>query len=138
VPEFGKKLRATQRTLAAHGPVRWFRPGSGWPTAEHLAVAETDGLRCVLGSAVAIRGAGAGTAGTARLLDVLVRRGAILVLHEGTPARRAVAATVDALLTRTSRRGLAATTLSELVGGGPHGSDSSKRPSGPTDDDGGP
>lgn len=132
VPEFRERLRQTQRTLTAHGPVRWFRPGSGWPTAEHLAVAESDGLRCVLGSAVAIAGAGAGTARTARLLDLVVGRGAVLVLHEGTPARRAVTATVDALLTRTSRRGLAATTLSELV------SDSSKRPRGPTDEDVGP
>jgi peptidoglycan/xylan/chitin deacetylase (PgdA/CDA1 family) len=132
VPEFREKLRATQHTLAAHGPVRWFRPGSGWPTAEHLAVAEADGLRCVLGSAVAIAGAGAGTARTPARLDVLIRRGAVLVLHEGTPARCAVAVTVDALLTRTSRRELAATTLSELV------SDSSERPSGPTDEDVGP
>jgi peptidoglycan-N-acetylglucosamine deacetylase len=138
VPEFREKLRATQRTLAAHGPVRWFRPGSGWPTAEHLAVAEADGLRCVLGSAVAISGAGAGTARTPARLDVLVRRGAVLVLHEGTPVRRAVAATLDALLTRTSRRGLGATTLSALVAGGSGGSDSSKRPSGPTDEDAGP
>jgi peptidoglycan/xylan/chitin deacetylase (PgdA/CDA1 family) len=138
VPEFREELRATQRTLAAHGPVRWFRPGSGWPTAEHLAVAEADGLRCALGSAVAIAGAGAGTAGSPARLDLLIRRGTILVLHEGTPARGAVAATVDGLLTRTSRRGLAATTLSELVAGGPDVSDSSKRPSGPGDEDGGP
>jgi peptidoglycan/xylan/chitin deacetylase (PgdA/CDA1 family) len=138
VPEFREQLRATQRTLAAHGPVRWFRPGSGWPTTEHLAVAEADGLRCVLGSAVAIGGAGAGTARTPTRLDVLIRRGTVLVLHEGTPARRAVAATVDALLTRTSRRGLAATTLSELVAGRPDRSDSSKRPRGPTDEDAGP
>lgn len=138
VPEFREELRATQRTLAEHGPVRWFRPGSGWPTAEHLAVAEADGLRCALGSAVAIAGAGAGTARTPARLDVLLRRGAVLVLHEGTPARRAVAATVDALLTRTSRRGLAATTLSQLVAGAPDVSDSSELPRGPTGEDVGP
>lgn len=135
VPEFRERLRATQRTLAAHGPVRWFRPGSGWPTAEHLAVAEADGLRGVLGGAVAIGGAGAGTARTPARLDVVVRRGAILVLHEGTPARRAVAATVDALLTRTARRGLAAVTLTDLVR---NSSDSSKRPRGATGEDVGP
>jgi len=138
VPEFRDELRATQRTLAGHGPVRWFRPGSGWPTADHLAVAESDGLRCVLGSAVAIRGAGAGTARTPRLLDLVVRRGAIVVLHEGTPVRRAVAGTVDALLTRTSRRGLAATALSELVAGGSDVCDPSERPRGPGDEDVGP
>jgi peptidoglycan-N-acetylglucosamine deacetylase len=137
VAEFREKLRATQDTLAAHGPVRWFRPGSGWPTPEHLAVAESDGLRCVLGSAVAIDGSGAGTGRTARLLDVVVRRGAVLVLHEGAD-RQAVPRTLDALLTRTSRRGLAATTLSELVAHGPDVSDSSQRPRGAGDEDAGP
>jgi peptidoglycan/xylan/chitin deacetylase (PgdA/CDA1 family) len=116
VPEFAEKLRATQRTLTAHGPVRWFRPGSGWPTGAHLAVAEREGLRCVLGSAAAVAGSGAGTTRTASLLDPLVRRGAVVVLHEGTPGRGAVAATTTALLDRTARRGLATVTLSELAG----------------------
>ncbi|PVZ05393.1 polysaccharide deacetylase family protein [Actinomycetospora cinnamomea] len=116
VAEFREKLHATQRVLTAHGPVRWFRPGSGWPTEAHLAVAEQVGLRCVLGSAAAIDGSGAGGPRSARLLDLVVRRGTIVVLHEGTPGRRAVAATVDALLARTARRGLAAVTLSELAG----------------------
>jgi len=115
--EFRDALQATQRTLAAHGPVRWFRPGSGWPTARHLAIAEDAGLRCALGTAVGVAAAGAGAARTPRLLDVLVRRGAVVVLHEGTPARRSVAATVDALLARTARRGLASVTLSELAAG---------------------
>jgi hypothetical protein len=120
--------------LAAHGPVRWFRPGSGWPTAAHLGVAGAEGLRCVLGSAVGIAGAGAGTAGTPARLALVARRGAIVVLHEG-PARPAVAGTVDALLARTARRGLTAVTVSDLVAGI---SDSSKRPRGATGEDVGP
>lgn len=112
---FRDSLRRTARTLAEHAPVRWFRPGSGWPTARHVALAEAEGLRCVLGSAVAITGAGAGTPGTARWLDAVVRRGTIVVLHEGR-GREAVADTADALLARTARRGLAAVTLSELAG----------------------
>lgn len=113
---FRESVRATQRALEEYGPVRWFRPGSGWPTAPHLAVAEDEGLRCALGSAVAVAGAGAGTASTPRWLDAVVRRGAVLVLHEGH-GREAVATTVDALLARTSRRGLAAVTLSALAPG---------------------
>ncbi|MDD7968343.1 polysaccharide deacetylase family protein [Actinomycetospora lemnae] len=112
--EFREDLRATQRVLAAHGPVRWFRPGSGWPTPRHLAIAEEEGLRCVLGTAVAISGAGAGTATTARWLDPVVRRGGIVVLHEG-PQRVGVAGTVDGLLERTARRGLSAVALSDLA-----------------------
>jgi len=111
---FRQALRRSARTLDVHAPVRWFRPGSGWPTARHVAIAEEEGLRTVLGSAVAISGAGAGTSGTARRLDAVVRRGAVVVLHEG-PGREAVAATADAFLGRTSRRGLAAVTLSELA-----------------------
>lgn len=111
---FRRNLRRTQGVLAAHGPVRWFRPGSGWPTRGHVRVAEDEGLRCVLGSAVAIAGSGAGTATTAAWLDPVVRRGTVLVLHEG-PHRAGVARTVDGLLARTARRGLSAVTLSELT-----------------------
>jgi peptidoglycan-N-acetylglucosamine deacetylase len=114
VDAFTASLGDTQRTLERHAPVHWFRPGSGWPTARHLAVTEEAGLRCALGSAVAIRGAGAGTAGTARSLDAVIARGGVVVLHEG-PGRAAVPATVDALLARTAARGLAAVTLSELA-----------------------
>ena len=42
--EFRDSLRKTQRVLEPYGPVRWFRPGSGWPTSDHLAVAEQEGL----------------------------------------------------------------------------------------------
>ena len=113
---FRASLRATQETLEGYGTVRWFRPGSGWPSAPHVAIAEECGLRCALGSAVAVAGSGAGTAGTAAWLDAVVGRGAVLVLHEG-PGRGGVAATAEDLLTRTSRRGLAAVTLSQLVDG---------------------
>ncbi|MDL5160348.1 polysaccharide deacetylase family protein [Actinomycetospora termitidis] len=112
--EFRENLRRTQRELSAHGPVRWFRPGSGWPTQAHLTVAEEEGLHCVLGSAVAIAGSGAGTATTDRWLSPVVRRGTVVVLHEG-PQRVGVAGTVDGLLERTVRRGLSAVTLSELA-----------------------
>ncbi|MEJ2871941.1 polysaccharide deacetylase family protein [Actinomycetospora sp. OC33-EN08] len=112
--EFRENLRATQQVLRAHGPVRWFRPGSGWPTPRHLAIAEQEGLRCVLGTVVAISGSGAGTATTARWLDPLVRRGTVVVLHEG-PQRSRVPDTVDGLLERTARRGLTAVGLSELA-----------------------
>lgn len=116
VDEFAAKLADTRRVLEEHGLVRWFRPGSGWPTARHLDVTEAAGLRCALGSAVAISGAGAGTAGTARSLDAVIARGGVLVLHEG-PGRAAVPATLDALLARTAARGLDAVTLSTLADG---------------------
>ena len=112
--EFRDSLRATRRALEPHGPVRWFRPGSGWPTHQHITVAEEEGLRCVLGSAVAISGAGAGTATTARRLSQVVRRGSVVVLHEG-PHRSGVAGTVDELLERTAQRGLSAVTLSKAT-----------------------
>jgi peptidoglycan-N-acetylglucosamine deacetylase len=112
--DFRDGLRATQRVLEAHGPVRWFRPGSGWPTPGHLTIAEEEGLRCVLGTAVAVSGAGAGTARTARRLGRVVRRGSIVVLHEG-PHRAGITVTVDELVERTARRGLSAVTLSEAA-----------------------
>jgi peptidoglycan-N-acetylglucosamine deacetylase len=114
VDEFREDLVSTQEVLTAHGPVQWFRPGSGWPTPRHLVVAEEEGLRCVLGTAAAVAGSGAGTATTAAWLAPVVRRGTVVVLHEG-PQRAGVAGTVDGLLERTARRGLSAVTLSALA-----------------------
>ena len=112
---FRRDLAAVTALLAPHGPVRWFRPGSGWFTPRMLRTAAEQELRIVLGTVVAMHTGGPDDAGIARSLVEAIRPGSIVVLHEGTGARRGVAATVDELLTGLRRRGLAAVTVSELV-----------------------
>jgi peptidoglycan/xylan/chitin deacetylase (PgdA/CDA1 family) len=110
-----RSVADTQRELAAHGPVRLLRPGSGWVTPRILAAAERHGLRCALGSVYPhdpwLR------ARRYLVWDVArrVRPGAVVILHEGRPERAGVAAVLDELLPRVRTGGLEVTTLSGLL-----------------------
>jgi peptidoglycan-N-acetylglucosamine deacetylase len=113
--QFRRELAEVNALLAPHGPVRWFRPGSGWFTPRMLSSAARLDLRMALGTAVAMHDGGPGDQAIVRRLLTGVRPGSILVLHEGTDRRVGVAATTDVVLTELARRGLAAVTVSELV-----------------------
>ncbi|GAB2617787.1 polysaccharide deacetylase family sporulation protein PdaB [Paractinoplanes abujensis] len=115
--QFERELAETSRLLAAYGPVRWFRPGSGFYKPRMLRAAAGQNLRAVLGTVVAANTGGPGDAAIAGGLATSVRKGSIVVLHEGTEKRRGVVATTDELLTALAGRGLTAVTVSELVAG---------------------
>ena len=59
-------------------------------------------------------GTGAGQDETDPLLLAQISGGAVVVLHEGTSARRDVVETTDWLLTRMAERGLRSVTLTEI------------------------
>jgi peptidoglycan-N-acetylglucosamine deacetylase len=112
---FDRELDAVHALLAPHGPVRWFRPGSGWFTPRMLRAGARRGYRCALGSP------GLATASYPDPEQVGVRlaarcgAGDVVVLHEGTAARTAVADVVRALVAGLDRRGLRATTLGAVA-----------------------
>jgi peptidoglycan/xylan/chitin deacetylase (PgdA/CDA1 family) len=112
---FRDELAQVNALLAPYGPVRWFRPGSGWFTPRMLRSAAQQDLRGVLGTLVAQHDGGPRDRRIARNLAAAVRPGAIVVLHEGTPQRRGVAQTTDELLTSLADQGLTAVTVSQLV-----------------------
>jgi peptidoglycan/xylan/chitin deacetylase (PgdA/CDA1 family) len=112
---FSDDLAQVNALLAPHGPVRWFRPGSGWFTPRMLRSAARQDLRAVLGTLVAAHRGDPGDDRIAGDLLAGIRPGSIVVLHEGTPQRHGVVRTTDELLTALARRGLAAVTVSELV-----------------------
>jgi peptidoglycan/xylan/chitin deacetylase (PgdA/CDA1 family) len=114
-PRFRRELAEVSALLAPYGPVRWFRPGSGWFTPRMLRSAAQQNLRAVLGTLVAAHHGGPGDARIARSLLAGIRPGSIVVLHEGTPHRRGVVQTTDELLAALATRGLAAVTVSGLV-----------------------
>ncbi len=112
-PQFRLDLARTTRLLEPHGPVRWFRPGSGVFTPRMLRSAADQNLQAVLGTLVA---GNRGTPSDERIAKSLLpslRPGSILVLHEGTPERRGVVETTDELLTALT--GLTAVTVADLV-----------------------
>jgi peptidoglycan-N-acetylglucosamine deacetylase len=113
--EFRDELIRVNALLAPYGPVRWFRPGSGWFTPRMLRSAAEQDLRAVLGTLVAAHHGGPGDEGIARSLVDAIRPGAIVILHEGTPRRRGVVATTDQMLAQLRGRGLTAVTVSHLV-----------------------
>ena len=111
---FRDELRATEHVLGPE-PLDLFRPGSGTFTPRMLRDAGRLGYRCVLGSpwllATEYRG------DPRRLGQRLGRRahpGAVVVVHEGTPARSPVAEVVDALVTVLGTRGLRTATVGDL------------------------
>jgi peptidoglycan/xylan/chitin deacetylase (PgdA/CDA1 family) len=108
--EFRRDLAEVTALLEEFGPVRWFRPGAGLFTPPMLRAAAGQNLRAVLGTRVA----GHYDDRTAGRLVAAIRPGSIVVLHEGTPARRGVIAATDELLTTCA---LTAVTVSELVRG---------------------
>jgi peptidoglycan/xylan/chitin deacetylase (PgdA/CDA1 family) len=115
---FRHALAEASALLAPYGPVRWFRPGSGWFTPRMLRSAAQQNLRAVLGTLVAGHHGGPGDARIAPSLLAGIRPGSIVVLHEGTARRRGVARTTDELLAALADRGLRAVTVSELVARG--------------------
>jgi peptidoglycan/xylan/chitin deacetylase (PgdA/CDA1 family) len=118
---FRRELAETTAMLTPYGDVRWFRPGSGWFTPPMLRVVSEQQLRIVLGTLVAANRGQSSDARIAHDLAAAIRPGSIVVLHEGTHARRGVAATTDEMLTELGRRGLAAVTVSELLALGRRG-----------------
>ena len=112
---FRAELDEVTALLRPHGPVRFFRPGSGWFSPRMLADARERGLRCVLGTVVVENGPDADPVQLARWLLEQARPGLIAVLHEGTPGRRDVATTTDHLLRGLHAAGLRPVTVSQLL-----------------------
>jgi peptidoglycan/xylan/chitin deacetylase (PgdA/CDA1 family) len=113
--QFRRDLAETTALLTPHGPVRWFRPGSGWFTPRMLRSAAEQNLRAVLGTLVACHHGGPGDDQIAGDVLAGIRPGSIVVLHEGLPRRRGVVQTTDEVLSALAGRGPAAVTVSELV-----------------------
>jgi peptidoglycan/xylan/chitin deacetylase (PgdA/CDA1 family) len=112
---FRRELAETGALLAPYGPVRWFRPGSGWFSPRMLRTAAEQGLRCVLGTLVAANDGGPGDPRIAPRLAASARRGSIVVLHEGTAKRAGVVRTTDDLLSALSGRRLSAADVTDAT-----------------------
>jgi peptidoglycan/xylan/chitin deacetylase (PgdA/CDA1 family) len=113
--EFDRQLTDVHAVLAPHGPVRFFRPGSGWFTPRMLRSGSRLGYRCALGSPGLAISSYPDPERLGASLAARCGRGDVVVLHEGTQARSDVATVTDALVTALADRGLTATTLSRLV-----------------------
>ncbi len=112
---FERQLLQTHDLLSRFGPVRWFRPGSGWYSPRMLEQLQHRGYRCALGSAYAfdchIRSAWY----VSRHILRHTRPGAVIVLHDGCERRWRTVDVLGRVLPELERRGYRVVTLSELA-----------------------
>jgi peptidoglycan/xylan/chitin deacetylase (PgdA/CDA1 family) len=114
LPAFVDDLRRTHAVLSAHAPVSLMRPGSGLIRRDQRDALPDFGYRCVLGSAYLLDAQLPQGPRLAAALARLAVPGGIVILHEG-PGRTRAPSMVAALLERLAARGLAVTTVGDLL-----------------------
>ena len=112
---FERQLLRTHDLLAQFGPVRWFRPGSGWYNRRMLDQLRRHGYRCALGSAYAYDSHIPSVRYVSWHILRNIRPGAVIILHDGGERRRQTVAVIGRVLPELERRGYTVVTLSELA-----------------------
>ena len=110
----GDLLQAHQ-VLAAYGPVKWARPGSGRYSREMVEVMRRHGYGCALGSVYPFDAAIPSAAVAARFVLRHARPGSVVVLHDGGGRGERTARVLRTVLPELRRRGYRVVSLSELV-----------------------
>jgi peptidoglycan/xylan/chitin deacetylase (PgdA/CDA1 family) len=113
--EFERQFRQTHALLAPYGPVRWFRPGSGWYSRRMLDQIQRHGYRCAMASAYAYDPQVRSTWYVSRHILRNTRAGSVMVLHDGASCGPRTAVVLRHVLPLLQRRGYRVVTLSELA-----------------------
>ena len=113
--EFERQFRQTHALLAPYGPVRWFRPGSGWYSRRMLDQIQRHGYRCALASAYAYDPQIRSAWYAARHILRNTRAGSVIVLHDGAPCGPRTVVVLRHVLPQLQHRGYRIVTLSELA-----------------------
>ncbi len=113
--QFEQELLQTHRFLSPFGPVRWFRPGSGWFSQRMIGQLQRHGYRCALGSAYAYDCHIPSAWYASRHILLNTRPGSVIILHDGCESRWRTVATLEYVLPELGRRGYRVVTLSELA-----------------------
>jgi peptidoglycan-N-acetylglucosamine deacetylase len=115
--EFDRQLAHTHHLLRPFGPVRWFRPGSGWYNQRMLDQIRPYNYRCVVGSLYPYDAQLSSTEFVTNYILGNAQRGAIIILHDGTAERQKTVAVLRRIVPALASRGYRFVTLSELVSG---------------------
>lgn len=113
--EFDRQLAAAHALIAPFGPVRWFRPGSGFYNERMLAQIRPYGYRCVLGSIYPYDAHLRSVEFASGYILSNIQPGAIIILHDGGPEREATPEILRRIIPALRRRGYRFATLSELT-----------------------
>lgn len=113
--EFERQLAAAHALIAPFGPVRWFRPGSGWYSTRMLAQIRPYNYRCVVGSIYPYDAQFQAVEFAAGYILGNVQPGAIIVLHDGGSDRQGTVAILRRILPALQKRGYRFATLTDLT-----------------------
>lgn len=114
--EFSGDLLRTERILELPpGPVKWFRPASGWVRVWQIRAAERLGYTCVLGSSYAFDPYRPPAGAIALLIRRTLRPGGVIVLHDGGGDRSSTVAALPEIIRDARGRGLRFSRLSDMT-----------------------
>ena len=114
--EFESQLLQAHDALSQFGPLRWFRPGSGWYNNAMLSTLAKHDYQCVLGSVYPFDAAVPSSQFASMYVLWRVKPGAIVVLHDSEGRGERTVETLNTILPELMEQGFRVTTLSELVG----------------------
>lgn len=117
---FARDLRTADSLLSEHGPVRWFRPATGFSNARIRAEADSLGYGVALGDVYPNDVHRPFPGVLARYVLRHTRPGSVIILHEGATGRNTILPVLEAVLPELNRRGYRVVTLSELVEASEH------------------
>jgi peptidoglycan/xylan/chitin deacetylase (PgdA/CDA1 family) len=112
---FEADLLQAHEVLAAYGPVKWARPGSGWYSRGMLEVLGRHGYSCALGSVYPLDAVIPSVFVASRCVLRQARPGDVVILHDGGARGARTARVLRIVLPELRRRGYRIVSLSELV-----------------------
>jgi peptidoglycan/xylan/chitin deacetylase (PgdA/CDA1 family) len=116
--QFKQQLTQTHDVLQEFGPVRWFRPGSGWYNQRMLRQVRQLDYEVVLGSVYPYDAHQGSVPFISRYIRDNAAPGAIIILHDGSKGRGATTAQVlRDVLPALQQAGFQIVSLSEMVAG---------------------
>lgn len=119
---FEDDLLHADQIISSYGPVKWFRPGSGWYNQGMLSAASKHGYRCALGSVYPFDPQIGSAWYSENYVLWKVKPGDIIVLHDYQARGVRTAKVLENLLPELLSRGYTFATLTELyVLGGSRG-----------------
>ena len=112
--EFERQLAEAHALIAPFGPVRWFRPGSGFYSVRMLEQIRPYDYHCVVGSIYPYDAQFHSVDFATGYILGNVRPGAVIILHDGDCERQGTVEILRRILPALQKRGYRFATLSDL------------------------
>lgn len=113
--EFAEQLQQTHDLIAPYGPVRWFRPGSGWYNNRMLEQIRPFGYRCVVGFVYPYDAQFQSVEFASGYILGNVQPGSIIILHDGSEERAVTLDILHRIIPALKKRGYRFVSLSEMA-----------------------